>query len=56
VPFDSNLSSFDFQLVGEEEKLDVEGETVDVHDFEEEFCCVSGEELETALSVLCFDA
>ena len=56
MPLYAYFSCFYLQLVGKEEELDIEGETVDVHYAEEKLCCLFVEQLESALSVLCLDA
>lgn len=51
MPFHAYLGSFHFKLVRNKENLHVESETIDVHDFEQNFGSLSVEKLKAALSV-----
>jgi hypothetical protein len=56
VPFHTHFGCLDFQLIRNEEELNIEGKAIDVHDLEEKLSCLPVEKLEAALSIFCLDA
>lgn len=56
MPFHTHFGCLDFQLIRNEEELNIEGKAIDVHDLEEKLSCLPVEKLEAALSIFCLDA